>query len=496
MKKKLALILSLILVLSAMLSIPASALEESVYRSYTYDYWGDEMEAPDSYVPYRTVRAEDVGLTSFNEPSDIFVSPNNDIYVVDSNNNRVVVFNADLTLKKEVVELKGDYDVLTMLTPKGIYVDADDNMYIADYGNHRTIKVDSSQNLVAEYLCPSSDVAFSGVDFLPMHVVVDIRNYVYVHCQGIYQGAVTYDNNGKFLGYFGGNGVTVNFNVIFKNLWRNFMTEAQISKMERNIPKEFTNMDITEEGFLLTCTSTSNSGNVRKIDPTGGDIIRSNPLISDGYKDMFGDTRWKYYLSVMIRTAIVDIAYDQEGFINCLDAQAGRVFQYSDIDGNLICIFGGFAEQEGTLKNAAAIDTMGDYILVLDSGKNRFTLFEPTAYVKSVKQAQKLYIDGKYDEALAAWQDVLKENGNLLMAYDGIGKAYYVTGDYENARKFFKLGYDKDGYIKALEYTRKQYINAAVPPLVIIIVILVLVIYGLKLYKYLKREKPRGHRPY
>ncbi len=489
MKKKITCILSVLSVVVLMFAAPASALSEPVYNSYTYNYWGNEVMAPDSYVPVRSVSAVDVGLTAFNEPSDLFVSANEDIYVVDKNNNRIVVFDSEYNLKAEYVTFTGGSDVLTMNAPQGIYVDENDNMYIADYNNHRAIKVSPAGEILTEYLKPDADIAFSGIDFLPMHVVVDVRGFVYVHCQGIYQGAITYSDDGKFIGYFAGNAVTVGVTEVFKNIWRNFMTDEQIAQMERSIPSEFTNLDINEEGFIFTCTANSVSNNVVKIDPTGEDIMKDNMLISSSYATRYGDTKTRYYMAVTVQTSIVDVCYDEAGYINCLDRQAGRVFQYSDETGDLICIFGGTGDQVGTGRTVAAIDTLGDKILVLDSNKRYFTVYEPTAYINSIKKALALYDDGDVKGAMTEWNDVIKQNGNLQLAYSGIGKAYYVLGDYDMAKKYFKLGDDRDGYIKALEHTRKETINVMIPFVVIGGVSLYILVKVIQFIKKIKKKK-------
>ncbi len=495
MKKKLTCVLCVMLCAMMLFSVSASAsaMSEPVYNSYTYNYWGNEVFSPDAYVPEVSVRAENAGSDlALNEPSDIFVSDSNRIYVVDKKNNRIVVFNEQYQIEREIKEFKSGAEVLTLNQPMGIFVDENENMYIADYANHRAIKVNPDLEIVMEYLQPKSDIAFSGIDFLPMHIVVDEREFVYVHCQGLYQGAVTYDKTGKFISYFGGNAVEVGVNEVFKNIWRNIMTEEMIQNMDRSIPAEFTNLDINKNGFIFTCTKTSTKNNVVKVDPTGEDIMKDNQLIQSAYSTRYGDTKGKYYLSVMIQTAIVDVCYDEAGYINCLDSTAGRVFQYSDVTGDLICIFGGIGNQTGTTKTATAIDTLGDKIIILDSGKNHFTVFEPTDYVKSIKTALKQYEEGDFDNALTSWNEVLKQNSNLQLAYSGLGKTYYVMEDYKQAQKYFELGDDRSGYIKALEHNRKEAIDAGVPYALVAVIVLIVLSQARKIIKKLKNKKQQS----
>jgi hypothetical protein len=60
-----------------------------------------------------------------------------------------------------------------------------------------------------------------------------------------------------------------------------------------------------------------------------------------------------------------------------------------------------------------------------------------------------LYIDGYYQEAKPYFEDVLDYNGTFIMAYQGIGDAYFKEGDYPSALAAYRNAEDRDGYSQA-----------------------------------------------
>ena len=61
------------------------------YTSYLYDFWEKAVPSPQAYLPSRVVRGEDLQVGALNNPNDLFVSEQGEIYIVDTGNNRVVV---------------------------------------------------------------------------------------------------------------------------------------------------------------------------------------------------------------------------------------------------------------------------------------------------------------------------------------------------------------------------------------------------------------------
>ena len=62
------------------------------YQSYIFDYWGNPVPAPQAYTPVGIIEGSDLGVGDLREPRDIFVDHNNRIYLLDTGNRRLLVF--------------------------------------------------------------------------------------------------------------------------------------------------------------------------------------------------------------------------------------------------------------------------------------------------------------------------------------------------------------------------------------------------------------------
>jgi DNA-binding beta-propeller fold protein YncE len=112
----------------------------------------------------------------FNQPSDISVAPNGDIYVVNGVNSKIMVFNS-----------RGDYKYSfgregsgngEFILPKGIDISDSGRIFIADSGNHRIQVFDINGRYLYQFPVESSsrDHHSDPVDVL----VSKIKNYLYV----------------------------------------------------------------------------------------------------------------------------------------------------------------------------------------------------------------------------------------------------------------------------------------------------------------------------
>ena len=109
------------------------------------------------------------------------------------------------------------------------------------------------------------------------------------------------------------------------------------------------------------------------------------------------------------------------------------------------------------------IESFHEKVYVYDSTKFNITEFKPTEYGNKVIEAIQMYQDGKYIESKSLWDDVLKQNSNNYLAYIGIGKALFHTGNYYEAMKYYKLGGSKYQESLAFEEFRTKYIREHFP---------------------------------
>ena len=223
---------------------------------------------------------------------------------------------------------------------------------------------------------------------------------------------------------------------------------------------------------------------MKKVNPEGYNLF--------GYMSDFvwGDQFSAWYSGTNYKTKIVDIDIGDDGSINCLDAATGRVFQY-DEEADLLFIMGATGDQVGafTAGNAAAIETKGENcenIYVLDAAKGTVTVFEQTVFGEIVHEATALYNGGYYEEALPAWLEVLRRDGNYRSACLGISSAYYNMGRYRDAMKYAKKADSNRRYNRAFERWRAQWLKSH---LTLILLLTVLLIIGICTGKRFLRKK-------
>lgn len=449
--------------LAAVLLNSSAAYAGDPYDGYNYNVWGQSVPAPNSYLPERAIRGEELGIGRFSNPQDMFVDGNGELYVLDSGNNRIVILDSDLKVEKVIGRFTADGDEISLNEPAGICVSGEDLIYLADSGNGRILAVNREGNVVKEIGKPVSDIIPTDFSYKPEKVLVDSKNIIYVMAYGVYEGIVAFDGGGSFLEFYGSNRVEITLALLSDLFWKSIFTREQKESMGRYVPVEYSNFDIDNKDFIYTTTvNTSDSRNeIKKLNPMGQNILRHKLTAANGSRLNaydYGDQESYRFRASLQDTSFVDITVDGDDIISALDQARGRIFQY-DQESNLLCIFGGLGDRLGTFSKPCAIENLKDRILVLDSDKSSITVFRPTPYGVYVREAVKLYGQGRYEAALGSWDEVLKRNSNFELAYSGIGQALMKKEAYGEAMDYFKLSYDRDGYDKAFNEYRKEYVR-------------------------------------
>lgn len=472
-----------------MLTLTASADEP--YDVYNYNYLGEAVPSQAGYLAERSVSGLDLGTTALSSPSDLFKDHEDNFYLVDSGNNRILKINSEFT---EVVHV---YDKLTMpdgsqttlKNPKGVYVSPDTGyIYIADNENSRALICEADGTVIREITKPESTVYDQQLTFLPQKILCDNAGNVYIVLGNTTKGAVMFDADGEFIGYYGANSVAKTAAVIANHFWNAIASETERSYRARSTPTAFDNFDIDSvKGFIYTSTSSGSSDTdiVKKVNPEGYNLFS---YMSDY---TWGDLFSTWYSGTTYKTKIVDIDIGDDGSINCLDATTGRVFQY-DKEASLLFIMGTVGDQVGafTAGNVSAVETKGagcENVYVLDATKGTVTIFGQTVFGQIVHEATEKYNGGYYEEALGPWLEVLKRDGNYRRAYLGIASAYYNMGQYKDAMDYAKKADASGRYNKAFERYRSEWLRDNLTWILIVIVVLVIGIIVLK--KWLKKRR-------
>jgi DNA-binding beta-propeller fold protein YncE len=131
--------------------------------------------------------------TTADQPSDISVGPNGDVYVVDGVNNRVMVFDRKGTMKFSFGTKgtgPGEFKY-----PLGIDLSGEGKVFIADSGNHRIQVFDLQGNFLRMFTVKAAirEKPSDPVDVLAS----DFKDYVYVSDNDNHRIKV-YDRNGNF----------------------------------------------------------------------------------------------------------------------------------------------------------------------------------------------------------------------------------------------------------------------------------------------------------
>ncbi len=458
--------------------IPVSALEDQFvpYTSYTYNFWANPVAAPVPYIPGSIINSRELGL-DLKSPQDIFVGDNNQVYLLDTGNNRLIILNNKFEVESIINEFINRDSVDHFNEPQGLFV-TNKEIYIADTGNRRIVVLNHKGELLKEVGPPSTGIEGlipDDYNYRPAKIAVDIAGRIYVISSSTYEGLLEFDVDGNFGGFIGAPRVRPNMIDYF---WKRFIaSEAQRDKMALALPTEYSNLDIDNRGFIYTTVSRGQirqSESIRRLNPAGKDVLRRTgfrPPIGD-YGSALRDTDGNLILPPSM---FMDIAVGEFGIYNALDVERGRVFTY-DMYGQLLYVFGSRSLQKGGFKNPVALDTLSDNrILVLDADLQRITVFRPTEYQQVIYGALRNYHTGKYDLSTKYWEKVLTLNRNYDLAYTGLGEAYLRQNRYLEAMHNYRLGQNRKGYAEAFRLHRMEVIEANFGLIVVILIILIIV---------------------
>ena len=467
--------------------LPAFALPVSADEPYDVYNYNDQDEAVPSqagYLAQRSVSGLDLGTTAFSSPSDLFKDKDDNFYLVDSGNNRILKIDSafETVLKIYDTFILPDGTETTLANPKGMYVSPDTGlMYIADNENARALICEADGKVRQVITKPESTVYDQQLTFLPQKILCDNAGNVYIVLNNTTKGAAMFNAEGEFIGYYGANAVAATAEVIANHFWNAIASEEEKRFRTRSTPTAFDNFDIdTDKGFIFTSTSSGSADTdiVKKVNPEGYNLFSHMSYF------VWGDLFSTWYSGTNYKTKIVDIDIGDDGSINCLDATTGRVFQY-DKEASLLFIMGATGDQVGAFNagTVAAVETKGkncENIYVLDSHRGTVTVFGQTVFGQIVHYATGLYNSGYYEEALEPWLEVLKRDGNYRRAYIGISSAYFNLGEYEKSMEYAKKADSSRRYNRAFERYRSAWLKAHLTEIVIAAVLLIAGIWAFR----------------
>lgn len=485
MKKKLFLLyfaLFLFVISSGFSTSPESA--DSPWISYNYGVWDTSIPAPAAYKVSSYKNGNSFGIGELKNPMDLCVDSQDNIYILDSGNSRLLVVDSELNYLKTI-----DLAYLNLKDPKGVFIDKDGLIYIADRSANQVFILNEKGEYLRSLVKPVTDLIDENTEFLPEKVLVDNLGVVYVISFGCYEGAYTFDEKGDFLGFFGSNKVNVTSKLLTDRLWRNFTTKEQRERMYRYVPIEYVNFDIDSKGFIYTVSNYGDNyqkGQVRKLNPLSQNILfkHRKPELA-----FFGDIE-NTYTNRVEKTTLVAVDVDEDNFISVLDQERGRVFVY-DQNCNLLTIFGGSGNQKGSFSGTADLVSADGKLFVLDDIRGTITSFEPTEYGKALREATVLYEEGFFEEALEPWFEALKYDRNNFIVLRGIGRAYERLREYDTAMEYYRQAEFHTAYSESFQEHRTAFLRMHFPIIMGILILLILAFFlgPLLLSKFRKKKE-------
>ncbi len=491
-------------------AVPMAAAKP--FQTYTYSISGTALHSPDAYTPLQTVDYIDMGLeTNLDAPTDLELDEDQNVYIADPKNNRIVCLDRYFKVKNEVSsngqdkgfisEFVNEYGVRDSLDgPEGVFITKDKIVngemveglvYVCDTNKSRIVIFDKMGNYVRIINQPESNLFDEGSLYKPVAVAVDEYDRLFVVSESTLEGIIVMTSEGVFTKFIGAQKVATS---AWQILLRRFQTDKQREESEIIESSEYNNITITDDGFIYVTTDSLDKGKQQsaiKSRSTSGDFAPVKFLNASGEEIMRRNGFWPPSGEVQVDTAataayreasaIVDVACGPSQTWTIIDGTRQKIFTY-DFDGNLLFAFGDKGDQLGNLQGVVAVCYQDEKMLLLDSKTNSFTVFARTDYGNILIDALDYQNARQYDKAEDAWWEVLKRNSNFDAAYIGIGKALYRSGEYEESLDLFKSAYDTENYSLSFKELRKEWLSgwkiALIPIVVIVLCVLIAKIMG------------------
>jgi hypothetical protein len=409
------------------------------YETYTEDAKGRLVVTQHAYVP-----GASFSHASFRNIREIHVY-NDYVFVLDQSDydNRIVVFDD----KHDYVALIDLPD--TIYRAEGFYL-TEDRLYIADSGLNKEgslfVYAFDYETYALEELNrfgkPRSPLFGEDTPFIPMKVVVDSRNNLYIVSDGALNGVVQMSESGRFFGFFGANksdvpSLRAAFQIFFP------------SRSRRVLPPTPTNLALDREGYVYTVTEGLSGTGLKKFNVASRNFLPEDLNVIQG-----------------------NIAVTAGKTHNVFTLNSNGTIREYDFEGNMLFSFGGTLvgdQRRGLFQSpiSLAVDQR-HRILVADNVLNQIQIMERTDFAERVHLAIDRFLENDFEQGIDIWNDILFYNAWFELAYKGIGDAYMSEGNYREAMDaYYKTG-DIECYSDAFWELRNNAIDDFIGAFVII----------------------------
>ncbi len=486
-----------------------------IQQMHDYHLLGQlEMAIPKAYTVRTTIRTFQSPTNAvFKEPGEMVIDKNDNIYVADTGNHRIVKTDNWGQFLMEITAVycnecdpatinaeTGVYESCTHLgktasskfnKPQGVCVTAQ-YIYVADTGNQRIILLDLEGNFVKCIEKPTDPALNTITNFEVKKLAVNNKGVMYVLLTTDFQGLMMIDENGEYMGNTGMTRTTINF---VDYLWSKLSSsDSELVQRTSLVAPPYSNFMIDDSGWIYATVATVEEKQITKLNTAGANVFGSADEVTGSITGKFGRdfetiTDTETYSAMRYVSNFVDLTVDPDGIVYALDDTLGNIFLY-DQECNNLAFFGELGTSRGKFTKPIAIDIMSDGALaVLDTGSGYITVFDSTQFCELMKEGTSLYRNAEYDKARGVWEELLKLDANYIYAHRAIAKAYYKEDNYVKAMEEYKLAKDMEGYSMAFEDNKKELSRKYFFLIVLVVIALVVgVVIGFKkLNKYVTK---------
>ena len=151
------------------------------------------------YLHSRTISGRSFGKGGFYTPTDLYLDPSGNIYVVSFGGDKVIKLDTNGRFLMRIGSGRGEgkFD-----RPYGVALDSKGNIYVSDFGKDRIVKFNSQGTFLNQFGAHGNK---DGELVGPEGLAIDSNDYVYIADSGNNR-VQKYDSSGSFLMKFGGKG--------------------------------------------------------------------------------------------------------------------------------------------------------------------------------------------------------------------------------------------------------------------------------------------------
>jgi tetratricopeptide (TPR) repeat protein len=429
----------------------ARAIEST---AYTYTRSADSfgyIRTQDAYMPGGTYLAE-IGL---NAPEDIYYK-NGAIYIADSGNGRIVRYQLD----SGNLSFFGEGE---LKNPTGVAVSSDGRIFIADYGAEEIVVL-SPQGEVLQRIARPEDIFYGSSPYKPKKVDIDSYGNIFAISEGTHEGILQFNSDGGFNGFFGAN-KTKGLNLI-ELFQKTFYTDEQKAKLFFRNPPNIVSINVAENNLVYSVTQNDYSDALKKLNLAGVNVLQRSGKL-------WGEENY------------VDVAVTVGGDMIAV-TDTGSIEEFDDT-GILMLLFGGRAassDRNGLTAVVSAIEVDDNYnIYVLDKERALIQTYYPTDYANLLHQANLDYNEGRYQESLSGWTEIMRMNSSAYMAHNGYAKTMFQLGEYEIAAKHYELIRRPDFYSDCYWEIRSNWLRENMQDILMIVIGITIVLIAVWLIR-------------